>query len=76
MGSYFHMKALTKVVFNFAVWLDFPSSAGGKWTHLPMQETRDMGLINGLGKSSEEDMATHSSIFAWETSWTEDPGGL
>ena len=21
-------------------------------------------------------MATHSSIFAWEISWTEEPGGL
>ena len=24
----------------------------------------------------EEEMATHSSILAWEISWTEDPGGL
>ena len=24
----------------------------------------------------EEGMATHSSILAWEISWTEDPGGL
>ena len=24
----------------------------------------------------EEEMATHSSILAWETSWTEVPGGL
>ena len=23
----------------------------------------------------EEEMATHSSILAWETSWTEEPGG-
>ena len=23
----------------------------------------------------EEQMATHSSILAWETSWTEEPGG-
>ena len=24
----------------------------------------------------EKEMATHSSIFAWEILWTEEPGGL
>ena len=24
----------------------------------------------------EKGMATHASIFAWKTPWTEDPGGL
>ena len=24
----------------------------------------------------EKEMATHSSILAWEISWTEEPGGL
>ena len=24
----------------------------------------------------EKEMATHSSIFAWRTPWTEEPGGL
>ena len=24
----------------------------------------------------EKDMAAHSSIFAWEIPWTEEPGGL
>ena len=24
----------------------------------------------------EEEMATHSSILAWEIRWTEEPGGL
>ena len=24
----------------------------------------------------EEEMATHSSIFAWKIPWTEEPGGL
>ena len=26
--------------------------------------------------SLEEEMATHSSILAWEIPWTEEPGGL
>ena len=33
---------------------------------------RSLGWENSL----EEAMATHSSILAWEISWTEEPGGL
>ena len=36
----------------------------------------DLGLIPGLGGSLEEGMATHSSILAWRTPWTEEPGEL
>ena len=32
--------------------------------------------IPGSGISLEEEMASHSNILAWETSWTEEPGGL
>ena len=41
---------------------------------LPMQGTR----IRFLGKENalEKEMATHSSILAWEIPWTEEPGGL
>ena len=39
-----------------------------------MQETqvRSLGQEDPLGK----EMATHSSILAWEIPWTEEPGGL
>ena len=39
-----------------------------------MQETQ----IQSLGQEDplEEEMATHSSILAWEIPWTEEPGGL
>ena len=43
--------------------------------HLPaMQET----WVPSLGQEDplEQEMATHSSILAWEISWTEEPGGL
>jgi len=36
----------------------------------------DLGLILGLGRSLEKEMATHSSILTWEIPWTEEPGGL
>ena len=32
--------------------------------------------IPGLEDPLEEEMAAHSSILAWEISWTEEPGGL
>ena len=37
-------------------------------------DIRDRVLIPGSGKSKE--MATYSSILAWEIPWTEEPGGL
>ena len=34
--------------------------------------------VRSLGQEDplEEEMVTHSSIFAWEIPWTEEPGGL
>ena len=48
-----------------------------KRIHLPMQETQEM-LIQSLGWEDplEKEMATHPSIFAWRSPWTEEPGGL
>ena len=42
-----------------------------------MQETEET-QVQSLGREDplEEGMATHSSISAWETPWTEEPGGL
>ena len=37
---------------------------------------QDSGLIPGLEDPLEKEMATHSSILAWEMSWTEEPGRL
>jgi len=39
-----------------------------------MQEMRVRSL--GPKELLEEEMATHSSILAWEIPWTEDPHGL
>ena len=42
-----------------------------------MQETQEMPVQPlGLEDPLEKEMATHSSIFAWEIPQTEDPGGL
>ena len=47
-----------------------------KWLriHLLMQETRVQSL--GQEDSPEEEMATYSSVLAWEISGTEEPGRL
>ena len=39
-----------------------------------MQETQVLFL--GQEDTLEEGMATHSSLLAWRTPWTEEPGGL
>ena len=39
-----------------------------------MQETQVWFL--GQEDPLEEEIATHSSILAWEILWTEEPGGL
>ena len=42
-----------------------------------VQETQET-QVPSLGQEDplEEDMATHSSILAWEVPWTEEPGRL
>ena len=37
-------------------------------------DTRDTHSIPGQEDPLEEEMATHSSILAWITPWTEEPG--
>ena len=39
-------------------------------------DIRDGGSIPGSEEPLEEGMETHSSIFAWKISWTEEAGGL
>ena len=36
----------------------------------------DTGSVPGLEDPLEEEMATHSSVLAWEIPWTEEAGGL
>ena len=42
-----------------------------------MQEVQEP-QVQSLNREDplEEEMATHSSILAWEIPWTEEPGGL
>ena len=44
--------------------------------NLPANAGDTGSSIPGSGRPLEEGMATHSSILAWRTPWTEKPGGL
>ena len=54
----------------------FPDGAVVKNLPANAGDARDAGSVPGLGKSSEEEMATYSSILSWELPWAEEPGGL
>ena len=58
--------------------LTFGASKVAVMKNLPAKarDTRDVGLIPGLGLPLEEGIATHSSTLAWRIPWTEEPGGL
>ena len=40
------------------------------------EDVIDVGSIPGSGRSPGEEMATHSSVLAWETPRTEEPNRL
>ena len=65
---YSPVKDITKKIYSLT-----PSEQTVK--KLPaMQETQVQCL--GWEDPLEKGMATHSSVLAWRTSWTEEPGGL
>ena len=45
---------------------------------LVAQRVKRQPLVRSLGREDplEKEMATHSSILAWRSLWTEEPGGL
>ena len=44
----------------------FPGGSSVKESACSVGDVRDMGLIPELGRSLEQEMATHSSILAWK----------
>ena len=53
-----------------------PPLPGGSDDKESVCNTGDLGPIRGWEDLLEKGMATHSSILAWETPWTAEPGGL
>ena len=52
--------------------MGFPAGSDSKE---PACNAKDPGSILGQKDPLEKEMATHSSILAWEIPWTEEPGG-
>ena len=51
----------------------FPGGSDGKDSAC---NVGNQSLIPGLGRSLEEEMATHSGIIAWKIPWMVEPGRL
>ena len=49
---------------------------GGSVVKNPLVNEGHLGLIPGSGRSPGEGDATHSTVLAWEISWTKEPSGL
>ena len=54
----------------------FLGFSGGSVVKNPPASAGDVDLIHWSGRSLEKEMATHSSILAWDIPWTEDLGRL
>ena len=54
----------------------FPGGSGAKKPPANAGDTRDSGSVPGQEGPLEKEMATHSSILAWGSPWTEELGGL
>ena len=57
--------------------IGFPSGASGKESASQYRKHERLEFNSWVGKIPwGEEIATHSSILAWEIPWTEEPGGL
>ena len=74
--SVIHLWILFHILFHYDLSLGFLGSAVLKNPPADAGDTKDVGVISGLGRSLGYEMATHSSVLSWRTSWTEEPGGL
>ena len=61
-------------LFTMIKW-DLDSFPGGSVAKNLPANAGDKGSIPRSKDPLEKEMATHSSIFAWEIPWTEEPGG-
>ena len=56
--------------------MGFPGGSAIKNLPTNAGDIRDVDFILGWKNPLEKKMSTHSSIHAWEISWTEETGGL
>ena len=71
--------SVSETMNNYAwpcIFMGFPSGTVVKNLPTSAADARNMGSIPGSGRSPGVEMATHSSILAWEIPWTGESGGL
>ena len=61
------------IILLYKIMWGFPDGSDGKES---AYNAEDPGSSPGSKDPLEEGMATHSSILAWRTPWTEEPGWL
>ena len=69
------MNVLGHQLLSFRKWLGFPEGTSGKEPACQCRRHRRHS-VPGLEDLLEQGMATHSSVLAWRTPWTEEPGEL
>ena len=67
---------MTELNRHYVCKVGFPGSSVVKNPPIDAEDVGDMGSITGQEDPPEKQMATYSSIFAWEIPGTEEPGGL
>ena len=74
----FHRVPFLGLIFREVLMYSLGFPGGSVVKNLPANAgaAGDIGSIPGWGRSSEEEMATHSSILAGIILWTEEPGRL
>ena len=60
----------------YRAWVGFSGGSEVKNPFANAGDARSVSLIPGSGRSSGNEVATHSKIPAWRIPWTEKPGGL
>ena len=71
-----HYAVYLKVICYTSIISGFPGDSVVKNPPATAGDVRDTGLNPGSERSPEKEMAAHSSILAWRTPWTEEPGKL
>ena len=73
-----HFVVVLITLYSGSLYPGYRASQMVQWKriHVPMQELQKTSVRSLQEDPLEEEMATHSSILAWQIPWTQEPGGL
>ena len=76
LATFSYSPRINCTAFGSPVWMGLPRWLAGMSLPATQETLRDAGLIPGLGRSLEWEMATCSSVLAWEICEQRNLGGL